>query len=315
MFERRTPNIFAKGPAPLSRLLVYGALAILLMVLDGRFELMGPLRQVVATATYPLQWLVFQPVRAWQAASAYTQDLQTAQRAAQQARREAIALAERVSHVDYLERENERLRGLLELRARVPTRALTAEVSFEAPDPFTNRLVIDKGRIAGVREGAPVLDAQGVLGQVTQVYPFTSEVRVVSDRDLVVPVMNLRTGLRMVAFGQTAARPEAGMEVRYVPTGSDVQEGDMLVTSGIDGYYPPGLPVATVRFVEAHNDTPFLRIFAEPVAQTHSARYVMVLEPVGLQGQAGPELPESGGGGVVQSRDAAPDAVATEETP
>ncbi|RMX04135.1 rod shape-determining protein MreC [Corticibacter populi] len=289
MFERRTPRIFAHGPSPASKLLVYGALALFLMVADSRFQITGPVRQVVGAAIYPLQWLMLQPVRLVRTASSYFEDVSKAREAADQAQRQLLALSEKAGQIDYLVQENQQLRALLSLRERASARSLTAEVTYEAPDPYTNRLVIDKGAAAGVRLGAPVLDSYGVLGQVTQVYPFTSEVRVVSDREQAVPVMNLRTGMRMVAFGEALARPGSGMELRYVPTGADVQVGDALVTSGIDGYYPPGIPVAEVSQVESHNDTPFLRIYAEPVAQTVSVRYVVVLEPVGLQGEHGPE--------------------------
>lgn len=294
MFERRTPHIFAHGTSPATKLVVFGVLAIVLMVVDGRLHIASPVRQAVATAIYPLQWLMAQPVFAWREGRRYLQDLGQTQRQLDLAQQQALGQADRIKHVEYLEKENGRLRGLLDLRARIPSRALTAEISYEAPDPFTNRLVIDKGQMAGVRPGAPVLDSAGVLGQVTQVYPFTSEVRLVTDREQSVPVMSLRTGLRMVASGEARQRPGKGLELRFVPAGSDVQEGDTLVTSGIDGYYPPGVPVGTIDFVEAHSDAPFIRIFAQPVAQTHSARYVMVLEPVGLPGEHGPEMPEPG---------------------
>ncbi|RMX00991.1 rod shape-determining protein MreC [Allofranklinella schreckenbergeri] len=295
MFERRTPHIFAHGTSLGTKLVLLGMLSLLLMVADGRLQIASPVRQAVGTAVYPLQWLMAQPVRAWGDARQYMQDLHVAQQHIDEAQKETLRLAERINHVEHLEQENERLRGLLGLRARIPTRSVTAQISYEAPDPFTNRLVIDKGMNAGVRPGAPVLDSAGVLGQVTQVFPLTSEVRVVTDREQTVPVMNLRTGLRMVASGEARQRPGKGLELRFVPAGSDVQEGDVLVTSGIDGYYPPGVPVGQVHFVEAHNDAPFIRIFAQPLAQIQSARYVMVLEPVGLPGENGPELHEPHG--------------------
>lgn len=291
MFERSTPRIFSQGPSQAAKLLVFGALAVLLMVVDVRFQVTSPVRQAVATVIYPLQWLMWQPVRGWYTLQDYTRDIQQAQNTASDAERRAVAMAERINHVGALERENDNLRSMLGLRERLPTKAQTAEIAYEAPDPYTNRLIIDKGLTAGVRTGAPVLDSFGVLGQVTQVYPLSSEVRVVTDRDQSVPVMNLRTGLRMVAFGEASNRPGNGVELRFVPAGSDVQEGDMLITSGIDGYYPQGVPVAEVTFVESHNDAPFIRILAKPVAQVHSARYVMVLDPVGLHGEYGPELP------------------------
>lgn len=290
MFERSTPRIFSQGPSQAAKLVVLSALAVLLMVVDVRFQLTSPVRQAVATAIYPLQWLMWQPVRGWYLAKEYSRDMQLAQNTANDAERRAVRMAERINHVEALERENDNLRAMLGLRERLPTKALTAEIAYEAPDPYTNRLIIDKGLAAGVRSGAPVLDSFGVLGQVTQVYPLSSEVRVITDRDQSVPVMNLRTGLRMIAFGEASNRSGSGLELRFVPAGSDVQEGDMLITSGIDGYYPQGVPVAEVTFVETHSDAPFIRIVARPVAQVHSARYVMVLDPVGLPGEFGPEM-------------------------
>ncbi|MDH5856640.1 rod shape-determining protein MreC [Lampropedia aestuarii] len=311
MFERSTPRIFSQGPSQAAKLLVLSALAVLLMVVDVRFQVTSPIRQTVATAIYPLQWLMWKPVQAWQTARDYTRNMQEAQSAAHDAERRAVEMAERINHVGALERENDNLRAMLGLRERLPTKALTAEIAYEAPDPYTNRLIIDKGLTAGVRQGAPVLDSFGVLGQVTQAYPLSSEVRVVTDRDQTVPVMSLRTGLRMVAFGEASNRPGNGIELRFVPAGSDVQEGDMLITSGIDGYYAQGVPVAEVTFVETHNDAPFMRILAKPVAQVHSARYVMVLDPVGMHGEYGPELPDEQAG--AQQRYAPPSSTPATE--
>lgn len=293
MFERTTPRFFDQGPSPAAKLLVCGALAVFLMVADSRFQVIRPVREAVATVIYPLQWLMLQPVLLYRHSSRYFQSLDEALVEAGEAQAQALLLASQANEANFLKLENEQLRSLLGLRDRAATASTTAEVIYETPDPYTNRLTIDKGRTDGIREGAPVLDSYGVIGQVTRVYPFTSEVRFVSDREQTVPVMNMRTGLRMIAFGEAVARPSGGMEVRFVPTGTDIQEGDVLVTSGIDGYYPAGLPVGTVSFVETHHDAPFARIYVEPAAHTLQVRYVVVINPVGAQGADGPEPPEA----------------------
>lgn len=292
MFERTTPRLFEHGPSPASKLLVCAALALLLMVADSRFQVTLPVRQAVATAIYPLQWAMLQPVRLYRHAARYFENLAEAQRDATEAGAQLLLLSQKANEAGFLKLENEQLRALLGLRERITAPSITAEVVYKTPDPYSSQLTIDKGSADGVREGSPVLDSYGVLGQVTRVYPFTSEVRPVSDRNQSVPVMSMRTGLRMLAFGEALARPDSGVELRYVPTGTDVREGDELVTSGIDGYYPAGLPVGSVSFVDTHHDAPFARIFVEPAAQILRVRYVVVVSPTGALGAQGPEPAE-----------------------
>lgn len=291
MFERTTPRFFEHGPSPVSKLLVCIALSVFLMAADSRFHVVAPLRQALATAIYPIQWLMLQPVLLYRHASTYFDDIGQLQAQLESLEAKNLELAENASDADFLKLENERLRSLLALRERITNQSTTAEVVYETPDPYTNRLTINKGSTDGLQEGSIVLDSYGVLGQITRTYPYTSEVRLVSDRQQSVPVMNMRTGLRMVAYGESVSRPSGGMEVRYVPSGTDIQVGDELVTSGIDGYYPAGLPVGMVSFVESHHETPFARIYVDPVAQIQRVRYVIVVSPVAPLGAFGPELP------------------------
>lgn len=281
MFERTTPRLFEHGPSPASRLMVCAALAVFLMVADSRFHVVRPVREAIATAIYPLQWLMLQPVLLHRHARQYMAQAKTMQQQEAEVQTQVLALAQTAHEAQFLKMENTQLRALLGLRERVASVTLTAEIIYETPDPYTNRLTINKGRSDGVQEGAPVLDAHGVLGQVTRVYLHSSEVRLVSDRQHAVPVMNTRTGLRMLAFGEAVARPSGGMEVRYVPVGTDMQQGDLLVTSGIDGYYPAGLPVGVVAQVDAQHDAPFLRIAVQPSAQVSRVRHVLVVTPTG----------------------------------
>jgi len=153
-------------------------------------------------------------------------------------------------------------------------------VLYDTADPYTRRVVVDQGQVAGVELGSPVLDEKGVLGQVTRVHPFVSEVTLLIDRDQAIPVLNLRTGVRGVAYGDPVAGHGGGMELRFMPSSADIQEGDLLTTSGVDGLYPPGLPVAKVVRVERRADSAFARIYCVPIAEVQGARHVMLLKPM-----------------------------------
>ena len=179
--------------------------------------------------------------------------------------------------------ENERLRQLLELRARLTTPGQAAQILYDTADPYRHRVVIDQGSMQGIELGSPVLDAAGIVGQVTRVQPSASEVTLLTDRDQAIPVLNVRTGARGVAYGDPVVSHGGGMELRFVSANADVQEGDLLTTSGMDGVYPTGLPVARVLRVERRADSAFARIYCQPTAQIEGARHVMVLQPVASQ--------------------------------
>ena len=176
--------------------------------------------------------------------------------------------------------ENERLRALLELRPALQVRSIPAEVLYEAADPFSRKLFIDRGATHGVVLGAPVLVPEGVLGQVTRVFPLSSQVTLLIDKDAAIPVLNARTQARSAAFGGAGGD---AMELRYMAANADVQVGDQLNTSGVDGVYPPGLAVARVAAVERRAESGFARILLAPNAAADGVRHVLVLEPVGLQ--------------------------------
>jgi len=280
--DRTPPPFFRQGPSALSKLTVCSALAVFLMVADTRFGVTQPVRAVLATVLYPAQWLVMQPVGWARAATGYLQSLQGAQQAERQALERLGAQSQTANQVAQLLLENARLRDLLELRPRIGAPAMAAQVLYDAADPFSRKVVIDKGQIHGVAAGSPVIDEAGVLGQVTRVYGSVSEVTLVSDRDQAIPVLNTRTGVRGVAFGDSAAL-SGGLELRFMPANADIQAGDALSTSGVDGVYPPGLPVARVDKVERRVDSAFARVSLVPVARVAGTAHVMVLQPVAAQ--------------------------------
>lgn len=290
--ERSAPSMFKQGPSPLSQLVVYSAVALFLMVADVRFQVVEPVRQVVSTVLYPVQWAMVQPMRFFAGGITYFDDLETAQTEARDAQQAMLAMAQRATQSDQLLQENEQLRQLLALRDRVTVPAKAAQVIYDTPDPYTRRVVIDKGQVAGLLAGSPVIDERGVLGQVTRVQPFLSEVRLLVDRDQAIPVLNQRTGERSVAYGDPSSLRSDGMELRFMPSNADVKEGDLLTTSGVDGVYPSGLPVAKVTKVDRRAESAFARIYCEPVARLQGARHVMVLTPMDKVLPDTPHAPE-----------------------
>ena len=280
--NREPPPFFRQGPSALSKLAVCSAMALFLMVADARFKIMQPVRVTVATALYPIQWLALQPVNAVKSISDYFATLSTAQAARDAAQNMRITQSLRVNQVEQLILENERLRKLMGLRERLQSPASPAQVMYDAADPYTRKVVIDKGMLQSIALGSPVVDELGIVGQVTRVYPMVSEVTLLTDRDHAIPVLNTRTGARGVAFGDMTTHSDA-MELRYMAANADVAVGDLLTTSGVDGVYPPGLPVARIEKIERRVDTAFARVYCTPLAKVAGTGHVMVLEPLNAQ--------------------------------
>lgn len=284
--DRSPPPFFRQGPSALTKLVFCTALALFLMVADTRFEVAQALRAAIATALHPVQRALLVPVELWRGGAGYLRGLTQALADADAAQRRLAAQAERAARAAQLDAENARLRGLLDLRPALVVRSLAAEVLYEAADPFSRKIVVDRGTTHGVVPGAPVINEQGVLGQVTRAFPLTSEVTLMTDRSATIPVLNPRTQQRAVAFGG------AGLELRFMAGNADVQVDDLLLTSGVDGVYPPGLPVARVSRVERRAESGFARIDLVAVAAADGVRHVLVLEPLGLQLPARPQADE-----------------------
>ncbi len=287
--DREPPPFFRQGPSALSKLAVCSALAFFLMVADARFKVMQPMRVALATVLYPVQWLALQPLNAVQAVSAYFVSQNATQTAREAEQSRIIAQSLRVNQAEQLILENERLRKLMGMRDRLQLPTIPAQVIYDAADPYTRKVIIDKGMVRGVTVGSPVVDELGVVGQVTRVYPMVSEVTLLTDRDHAIPVLNTRTGARAVAFGDMTTHAD-GMELRYMAANADVAVGDLLSTSGVDGVYPPGLPVARVEKVERRVDTAFARIYCTPLASVAGTGHVMVLESLHTQVPIRPDV-------------------------
>lgn len=283
--DRTPPPFFRQGPSALTKLTFCSALAIFLMVADTRLKLTQPVRTLVATVLHPVERVLRVPVDAWNGTADYLMGLQNALTGQAEARATLARQAERAARVEQLMAENKRLRELMELRPAMTVRSQPAEVLYEASDPFSRKVVIDRGTTQGIALASPVINEAGVLGQVTRVYPLSSEVTLLTDKDAAIPVLNSRNQLRSAAFGTAGA----GMELRFMASNADIQVGDVLHTSGVDGIYPPGLPVAQVKAVDRKVDTGFAKVVLAPLALPDGVRHVLVLEPLSAQLPPRPE--------------------------
>ncbi len=294
------PPFFKRGPAPLVRLFFFVALSLFLLVADLRFRTLETTRLAVATLLWPLQKAVLLPVEGAGEAGNYFSSLARLTAENHLLRERQLASANLLLRQTHLEEENRRLRALLEMRERldVPTRA--AEVLYAARDPFARRVVIDQGAVHGVEAGQAVIDDVGVIGQVTRALPLASEVTLLTDKQQAIPVQVVRNGLRAVLAGAGGGH----MELKFLPVNADVEPGDALVTSGLDGVYLPGLPVAQVVRIDRDGSFSFARIECAPLAGVERRGQVLVLG----KRPAPPELPatESGGAQVRPAQKRAP---------
>ncbi len=284
ILDNAPPPFFRQGPSALSKLSFFAALALFLMIADTRLQITQPLRAALAVVLHPVQRALLAPVQLGQDASEYFIGLQQALERERAARLELARQAERSLRVEQLEAENSRLRGLIDLRPGLSVRSHPAQVLYEASDPFTRKVIIDRGSTHGVVLASPVITEHGVFGQVTRAYPLSSEVTLLTDKDAAIPVLNERSQARSAAFGGLG-----GLELRFVAGNADVQVGDKLLTSGVDGIYPPGLPVAVVASVDRKVESGFARIALTPSVVLDGVRHVLVLEPLGVQMPPRPE--------------------------
>jgi rod shape-determining protein MreC len=277
--DRTPPPFFRQGTSALTKLIFFSALALFLMVSDSRFGFIEPLRSALATVLLPLQRAAAVPQELLESLTKHMGGLQDALTGEQAAKVALARQADRTVLADQLARENARLRALLELRPGLTIKSVAAEITQAAADPFSRKVVVDRGTAHGIQAGSAVINEVGLLGQVTRTYLLTSEVTLLTDRDAAIPVLNLRTQQRSAAFGGAAGGADPSLELRYLAGNADVQEGDALVTSGLDGLFPAGLPVARVAGVERRADTGFARIRLLPVAQPDGVRHVLILSP------------------------------------
>ncbi len=273
--EHQPPPFFKTGPTPLARLLIFSALSLAVLVADARFNYLIVLRQIVAVIVYPIQRVATAPASILRRAAEFFVTHGSLRADNARLTGENLANAASLQQLMALQAENRQLRELLAARERLEVRTVAAEVLYAARDPFSRKVVVDKGSQHGIHAGQPVLDQVGVVGQVTRVYPWLSEITLITDKGQFVPVQNLRNGLRAVLAGTGS---DGALDLRFIPLNADYQNGDRLVTSGIDGVYPPGLPVAQVSNVERNAAQLFARVTCTPLAGVASYAHVLIVQ-------------------------------------
>lgn len=272
--EYSPPPLFKQGPSALARLVFFVVLALALLISDARFKTLEIVRGVLGAGLYPLQRAALVPRDVFMGAADLAVTSATLRSENDKLRTKDLQLSQQANTAAELAAENTHLRALLQLSQRSTTQSLPAEIQYDTRDPFTQKVMIGRGAQQGIQNGSPVVNEDGVIGQVTRVFPLQAEVTLLTDKDQAVPVQIVRTGLRSVIYGTPKGDT---LDLRFVPISADVQTGDELVTSGLDGVYPPGLPVAKVVRVDKLADTAFARVICLPVAPVRGARQLLVL--------------------------------------
>jgi len=253
-------------------------MALALLIADSKVHALLLVRQAVGTALYPLQMVALVPRDASNRVIDYFSSLSTVEKENQALRSKQGERAQQLQQAQQLAAENAQLRKLLGAEQRLPVKSVMSEILYDARDQFARKVIMDRGSQHGVATGQPVIDDAGIVGQVTRVFPFTSEVTLLTDKDQAIPVQVLRNGLRSVAYG----RGQSGyLDLRFMSSNADIQKGDLLVTSGIDGVYPAGLAVAKVIQVETKSADAFAHIVCEPVAgiDRHTQLLILLVDP------------------------------------
>lgn len=272
--EYTPPPFFKRGPSLITRFAFFSLLSIVVLVADARFGYLRQVRAALSMVVVPMQEITALPAAAMVRTAEFFVSQSQLRKENEELKQRVLLDAPTVQTRDALKSENDNLRQLLGLRARVERTTIAAEILYAPRDPFTRRVVIDRGSQEGVSAGLAALDRSGVIGQVTRVFPWASEVTLITDKEQAVPIQVLRSGLRGVTFG---IGYDGQLELRFMPVNADIQNGDLLVTSGIDGTYPRGLPVAIVSNIERNAAYAFARITCKPAAGVSSYGQVLII--------------------------------------
>ena len=272
--EYTPPPFFKRGPSLLARLSFFVLLSLVLLYADARFHYMEGMRKAIGVVLYPLQRIVDVPGEVASEVGSLFVSQSYLQRENERLAHENFLNSGLVQTQQELTAENRHLRQLLDMKERVGPTSAAAEILYSGRDPFSRKVIIDRGSSHKVEEGAAVVDDTGLIGQVSRAFPWTAEIALITDREQVVPVQVVRNGLRAAVFGTGY---DGALDLRFMPVNADIEDGDVLVTSGIDGVYPAGLPVAVVASIERNAAYPFARITCTPAAGVNRHRQVLVL--------------------------------------
>lgn len=266
--------LFPHGLSAGAKLLIYLVISIILLTLDSHYRALDRVRGGFNLLLVPVEQGVQAPWLAWRTMDAFFVRHAELVQENHALRTQSIAWNLERQHNRQLEQENRTLRALLGLRARLMLPSTSAEIIGIPRDPWRRLFTVDAGSMQGIQGGSAVIDAQGLLGQVTRVYPAASEITLLTDKEQAVPITIARTGQHAILFGTGS---DDYLELRYLPHSADIRNGDLLVTSGLDGLYPPGLAVARIQHVNAEADQEFDTVICRPVAAIDRNRQVLII--------------------------------------
>lgn len=272
--QQQAPAFFARGPSAFARLVFFSALSLTLMATDSRLQYLASIRQNLVALLYPLQILANAPSQLYRDTSEYFSTHHHLLNENQQLKQQALKQDISLQRLNTLALENDHLRHLLQANKSLAESSVLGEIMHVGADPFTKKVIVNRGEVHKITAGEAVVDAMGVIGQVTRTYPFSSEVTLITDKSLAIPIQVERNGLRAIAFGHGR---DNTLDLPYLPTNVDIRRGDKLVTSGIDGIYPVGLAVATVTQIKITPDSPFAHIICVPTGGVESQRQVLLV--------------------------------------
>ena len=253
---------------------VFACISIALLLVDSHMRTLETVRFFAGTVLSPLQKAALLPRDAIYGVGDYFSTLSSLEKQVRELKRQQIAGAQALQQAQLQTAENAQLRRLMDARERLPVKSQLAEVLYDARDVNSRKIILDRGTRSDVVLGLPVIDNQGVVGQVTRVFPFTSEVTLLTDKEQAIPVQLLRNGLRSVAYGRGKA---GALELRFTAPNADIQVGDIVVTSGLDGVYPAGLAVARVTQVENSAGGSFGGVVCQPLAGIANNTQLLIL--------------------------------------
>jgi len=268
--------IFTQGPSITTRLVLFVALSVVLMVMDHRYKSLETLRAGLSVVVYPIQLSIELPgtISDW-----FSESLSSRRRLQEEndsLRTQQLMQEVQLQKLAALEAENIRLRELLDSSFKVGEKVLVAELLSVNLDPYKHQVVLNKGESSDVYPGQPLLDARGVMGQVVHTGPYTSTAMLITDTSHATPVQVNRNGLRTIALGSGTINR---LELPYIPHNADIRPGDLLITSGLGGRFPPGYPVAEVSAVQHDPGQAFSRVAATPLAELNRSREVLLVWP------------------------------------
>jgi rod shape-determining protein MreC len=274
---QRSSKLFNKGPSLLSKFILLTFISIILMGIDFRFHYLKSIRQFTNVLIKPIHALLNLPSDIYDFTTQYLSNQSRLIHENETLRLDIDQLKADLQRLDYIDQENDQLRNLLEVRNTNKFKTEAVSIIYSRFDPFNQKIIIDGGQNKGFQPGQPIIDALGLVGQISSVFPETSEVTLIIDKKMSVPIQIQRNGLRAITNGNGQNET---ISLSYLPKSVDVMKGDILKTSGIDTIYPEGIAVAEILEIKHDPKLPFAKIICKPISAIRNHSHVLVVTPI-----------------------------------